>query len=64
MSRRDLEEIEVTLGQVATRVGDDVIVRWTATADAVEPRFGADTPDEALRLLADELERTNGGDSA
>ncbi|EMA31704.1 hypothetical protein [Halobiforma nitratireducens] len=57
---RDLESIDVTLEQVATRDGDDVVVKWTATADAVEPRFGADTADEALRMLADELERSGG----
>lgn len=56
ISDEDLEAIDVTLEQSLMRSGDDEVVRWTADADTVDQGVASDTPAEALRMLADELE--------
>ncbi|WP_435552728.1 hypothetical protein [Natrinema sp. CGMCC1.2065] len=58
MTLHDLEEIDVTLEQSLMRSGDEEVVRWTATADTddEETKVAVDSPAEALRMLADELE--------
>jgi len=56
MHPSDLESIDVTLEQSLMRSGDEEVVRWTADADDVDQGVAADTPADALRMLADELE--------
>ncbi|WP_455448330.1 hypothetical protein [Natrinema thermotolerans] len=62
MTLRDLEEIDVTLEQSLMRSGDKEVVRWTATADTddEEAKVAADSPAEALRMLADDLDEADG----
>lgn len=57
MPSLDLESIDVTLEQSLMRSGDEEVVRWTASTDTddQEAKVAADTPAEALRMLADEI---------
>lgn len=66
MTLRDFEEIDVTLEEKLMRSGDEEVVRWTATAntdDEEASRVAADTPAEALRMLADDLDEADEADS-